>query len=142
MEVKILTEEIFMADMVNHPAHYNQGKREVIEEMRILFGDLAVAEFCRLSAYKYIRRADYKGHKEEDLKKAEWYMDYVDRLTGIIDDDDFEDDDDFLKYTFEMPHGKSIDVDAIEELTKKIDKMQAELAKYKLDEDRDPNLEA
>jgi hypothetical protein len=80
MEVKILTEETFMADMVNHPSHYNQGKREVIEEMRLLFGDIAVKYFCNLSAYKYIRRADYKGNKEQDLAKAEWYMDYVAKM--------------------------------------------------------------
>ena len=67
-------------EMVNHPSHYNQGKREVIEEMRLMFGDSAVADFCRLSAYKYIRRADYKGKKEEDLAKAEWYMDYLDKM--------------------------------------------------------------
>lgn len=67
-------------DMVNHPSHYNQGKREVIEEMRLMFGDSAVADFCRLSAYKYMRRADYKGKKEEDLAKAEWYMDYLDKM--------------------------------------------------------------
>lgn len=72
-----------MADMVNHPSHYNQGKREVIEEMRLLFGDYAVECFCKLSAYKYIRRADYKGHKEEDLKKAEWYMDYIADLKSL-----------------------------------------------------------
>ena len=67
-------------DMVNHPNHYNQGKRETIEEMRLMFGDSAVADFCRLSAYKYMRRADYKGKKEEDLAKAEWYMDYLDKM--------------------------------------------------------------
>jgi hypothetical protein len=67
-------------DMVNHPNHYNQGKRETIEEMRLMFGDQAVADFCRLSAYKYMRRADYKGKKEEDLAKAEWYMDYLDKM--------------------------------------------------------------
>lgn len=72
-----------MADMVNHPSHYNQGKREVIEEMRILFGDYAVECFCKLSAYKYIRRADYKGNKEQDLKKAEWYMDYIAKLDHL-----------------------------------------------------------
>lgn len=64
-------------EMVDHPKHYNTGKREVIEEMRILFGDEAVMNFCKLNAYKYIRRADHKGKKEEDLKKAEWYMDYL-----------------------------------------------------------------
>ena len=67
-------------DMVNHPDHYNQGKRETIEEMRLMFGDSAVADFCRLSAYKYMRRADHKGKKEEDLAKAEWYMDYLDKM--------------------------------------------------------------
>lgn len=72
-----------MADMVNHPSHYNQGKREVIEEMRILFGDYAVECFCKLSAYKYIRRADYKGNKEQDLRKAEWYMDYIAKLDHL-----------------------------------------------------------
>lgn len=69
-----------MAEWVNHPNHYNQGKRETIEEMRLMFGDQAVADFCRLSAYKYMRRADYKGKKEEDLAKAEWYMDYLDKM--------------------------------------------------------------
>lgn len=69
-------------EMVDHPQHYNTGKREVIEEMRILFGDEQVAAFCKLNAYKYLRRADYKGKKEEDLKKAEWYIDYVAKLGG------------------------------------------------------------
>lgn len=74
--------EVKHKEMVNHPHHYNTGKREVIEEMRILFGDEAVMNFCKLNAYKYIRRADHKGKKEEDLKKAEWYMDYAAKLGG------------------------------------------------------------
>lgn len=78
--IKIDNLEPPTGDMVNHPSHYNQGKREVIEEMRLMFGDEAVANFCRLSAYKYMRRADYKGKKEEDLAKAEWYMDYLDKM--------------------------------------------------------------
>ena len=69
-------------EMVNHPSHYNQGKREVIEEMRILFGDEAVESFCRLNAYKYMRRAEFKGNKKEDLEKAEWYMDYIEKMRG------------------------------------------------------------
>lgn len=74
-----------MADNVNHPSHYNQGKREVIEEMRLMFGVHEVMSFCKLNAYKYMRRADYKGNKEEDMKKAEWYMDYLDKLTQELD---------------------------------------------------------
>lgn len=69
-------------EMVDHPSHYNQGKREVIEEMRILFGDEAVESFCRLNAYKYMRRAEFKGNKKEDLDKADWYMDYLEMMRG------------------------------------------------------------
>ena len=67
-------------DMVNHPSHYNQFKREVIDEMRLIFGDEAVKIFCKLNAYKYIRRADFKGQKEQDLAKAEWYMDEIEKI--------------------------------------------------------------
>lgn len=79
---KIPGTEVEHKEMVDHPKHYNTGKREVIEEMRILFGDEQVAAFCKLNAYKYLRRADYKGKKEEDLKKAEWYIDYAAKLRG------------------------------------------------------------
>lgn len=65
---------------VNHPSHYNQGKYEVIEEMRLLFGDEQVKSFCRLNAYKYQMRANYKGKKEEDLAKADWYLTYIEKM--------------------------------------------------------------
>lgn len=74
--------EVEHKEMVDHPQHYNMGKREVIEEMRILFGDEAVESFCRLNAYKYLRRAEFKGNKKEDLDKAEWYMDYLEIMRG------------------------------------------------------------
>lgn len=60
---------------VDHPAHY-QGKRECIEVMRALFGDRAVMDFCKLNSYKYRFRAD-KKNGDEDIKKAEWYEDYL-----------------------------------------------------------------
>lgn len=60
-------------DNVNHPAHY-QGKHECIDEMISLFGIDAVIGFCKCNVYKYRYRAD-KKNGEEDLKKAEWYID-------------------------------------------------------------------
>lgn len=60
---------------VDHPAHY-QGKHECIEVMRVLFGDRAVMDFCKLNSYKYRFRAD-KKNGAEDIKKAEWYEDYL-----------------------------------------------------------------
>lgn len=62
-------------DAVNHPKHY-QGKHECIEIMRAMFGDEAVKSFCRCNSFKYRFRADAKN-KAEDIKKAEWYEDYL-----------------------------------------------------------------
>ena len=74
-----------MNDKVNHPSHY-QGKHEGIEVMRVMFGDEAVKGFCKCNAYKYRFRAGKKGSAEEDIKKAEWYEDYLILLEkgGII----------------------------------------------------------
>lgn len=62
---------------VDHPQHYGHGQFETIEEMRIMFGDEAVRSFCILNAYKYKARAQYKGNAKEDLRKANWYLNYV-----------------------------------------------------------------
>ena len=60
-------------EKVNHPAHY-QGKHECIDEMVALFGVDAVIDFCKCNVHKYrYRAADKNG--QEDLDKADWYMD-------------------------------------------------------------------
>ena len=62
-----------MSDTVNHPAHYNQGKIEVIE-----FIEDKGLNFHLGNAVKYISRAGRKGGMEkyvEDLQKAKWYID-------------------------------------------------------------------
>lgn len=67
-------------EMVNHPSHYQQnGRRECIEEMRLMFGDEAVKQWCILTAYKYRYRAGLKesNSAEQDHAKAEWYLDYA-----------------------------------------------------------------
>lgn len=60
---------------VNHPAHYS-GPHECIDVMRAMFGDEAVKAFCRCNAFKYRFRAARKNG-EEDIKKAEWYENYL-----------------------------------------------------------------
>ena len=72
-------------EMVNHPAHYNQGKYECIDEMIALFGEEAVKDFCRCNVYKYKYRADMKNG-EQDQRKAEWYMDKLMELEGNEDE--------------------------------------------------------
>ena len=65
-----------MNDNVNHPSHYNEGKIECIEYIKDKFTDEELYGFCIGNAIKYITRAEHKGKKEEDLKKAIWYIDY------------------------------------------------------------------
>lgn len=65
-------------DNVNHPNHY-QGTKECIEVMEYLFGTDAVKSFCRCNSFKYRFRAEKKEGTtmQEDLKKAEWYENYL-----------------------------------------------------------------
>lgn len=59
---------------VNHPKHYNQGSIECIDAMIAAFGKEEVKSFCKLNAFKYIWRANYKNNAKEDLDKAVWYL--------------------------------------------------------------------
>ena len=60
-------------DNVNHPNHYNTNKYECIDEMVAVFGVEDVKAFCKCNAWKYRYRSDAKNG-EEDLKKADWYL--------------------------------------------------------------------
>ena len=54
---------------INHPAHYNTGKFEVIDVIE----DWKLG-FNLGNAIKYIARSDHKRNKLEDLKKSLWYL--------------------------------------------------------------------
>lgn len=58
-------------DAVKHPAHYTDGKIEVID-----FIEDKGFDFCLGNAIKYISRAGKKDpdKKIEDLQKAIWYI--------------------------------------------------------------------
>ena len=58
-----------MSDGVNHPAHYNAGKIEVID-----FIEDQQLCFHAGNVVKYVARAPHKGRELEDLKKAAWYL--------------------------------------------------------------------
>ena len=59
---------------IDHPAHYNHGKFETIDEIKMMLSHEQYIGFLKGNIWKYIRRAPYKGHEEEDLKKADWYL--------------------------------------------------------------------
>lgn len=67
-------------DMVNHPAHYKQGRFEtieLIEEITKGYKDGYVA-YCVGNALKYLARAPFKHESpEEDLSKAKKYLEFA-----------------------------------------------------------------
>jgi hypothetical protein len=56
-------------EMVNHPDHYQGNNFEVID----IIEDYELG-FSLGNAIKYILRADKKGARKQDLKKAIWYI--------------------------------------------------------------------
>lgn len=65
-----------MSEQVNHPSHYNRGDIECIDAMESAFGPSAVADFCKINAFKYIWRAGEKAGNSEvqDIEKSIWYL--------------------------------------------------------------------
>lgn len=66
------------ADNVNRPAHYTKGSIEtilVIEDVTQFYP--AHEAYCIGNVIRYISRAVHKGNKQEDLEKAQWYLDRI-----------------------------------------------------------------
>lgn len=63
------TDKSTFEDVVNKPKHYNVGLEpiEAIESWKLGY-NLG-------NVIKYVARADHKGKRLEDLKKARWYLD-------------------------------------------------------------------
>lgn len=61
-------------DAIKHPLHYNNRKFECWDEMEAIFGKEAVLTFCKLNVWKYRYRAGTKGSMEDDMAKADRYM--------------------------------------------------------------------
>ena len=69
-----------LAEAVNHPSHYNDGKIEVID-----FIEDKGLGFCLGNAVKYISRAGKKDKSKEaeDIKKAIWYLNRYLKQLGV-----------------------------------------------------------
>lgn len=65
-------------DPVNHPAHYTVGGVETID-----FIEAKGLGYHLGNVIKYVTRADHKGQKLEDLKKAQWYLNRAIEQTRI-----------------------------------------------------------
>ena len=73
-------------DNINHPAHYNTGKYELIDVMVETQGVDVVKNFCICNAFKYIYRHRFKNGVE-DIKKAIWYLNKYVELNELTTDE-------------------------------------------------------
>lgn len=64
-------------DNVNHPKHYNFRDHECLDEMLAVFGINDVIAFCKCNAWKYRYRAGSKGSYDEDMRKADFYINKI-----------------------------------------------------------------
>lgn len=64
-------------DSVNHPSHYTQGGKEVIEIIQEVCSIDEFVGYCKGNILKYLARRNFKGFYKQDLQKANWYLDYL-----------------------------------------------------------------
>lgn len=61
-------------DVVREPSHYKHGTFETIDEMLLVFGPQKTYDYCIVTAWKYRSRAPFKGKPEQDMEKANRYL--------------------------------------------------------------------
>lgn len=70
-----------VSDMINHPSHYKQFSREVIDTMQGMSTPEEFKGYLKLNAVKYLSR--YQGKNGvEDLEKAIWYINKLKEVLG------------------------------------------------------------
>lgn len=79
-----------MTDVVNKPLHYNTGAIECIEAIRASMSPLEFRGYLKGNVLKYMWRYNYKGKPTEDVAKANWYLNYLQKelANGPIEVDD------------------------------------------------------
>jgi len=70
---------------VNHPQHYNNYSKEVIDMMVDIFGEEDTIKFCEMNAFKYRMRMGTKPGNDinQDLEKEKWYLNKADELRRV-----------------------------------------------------------
>ena len=69
-------------DAVNSPSHYKQGGIECIEAIKASMSHLEFLGYLKGNCQKYIWRYKHKGNEKQDLAKAKWYLERLEREVG------------------------------------------------------------
>lgn len=73
-------------EMVNHPTHYNNYEKEVIDMIESIWGTYMAAMWCEITAFKYRMRMGTKpGNSiDQDINKERWYLNKAAELKSKI----------------------------------------------------------
>ena len=74
-------------EMVNHPDHYNNYDKEVIDMIEAIWGTEKAAIWCEITAFKYRMRMGTKPDNDiaQDIKKEKWYLNKFKELKSKYD---------------------------------------------------------
>jgi len=64
-------------DPVNLPAHYRSGSIECIDYLKDNLSHEAFCGYLEGNVKKYLHRYRHKGKPVQDLQKAQWYLNYL-----------------------------------------------------------------
>lgn len=68
---------------VHDPDHYTVGGYEAIDVMRAKLTRQEFIGALKFNILKYTMRANYKGHHDQDMRKAAWY---ATKLVEVLDE--------------------------------------------------------
>jgi hypothetical protein len=74
-----------MVDLVNRPPHYLVGGLEAIDIIKSRLSQEEYQGYLKGNHLKYILRYPFKDNPEQDLEKAEWY---INKLREATKDED------------------------------------------------------
>lgn len=72
-------------DPVRKPEHYRQGGIEAIDAIEASMPPAEFQGYCKGNVLKYLWRYRYKGKPEQDLLKAQWYLERLVESVKKID---------------------------------------------------------
>ena len=59
---------------VNNPMHYTVGGYEAIDVIKAKLSPEEYRGWCKGNALKYLMRANYKGHHDQDCEKSQFFI--------------------------------------------------------------------
>jgi len=69
-------------DVINNPSHYKVGGYEAIDVIKAKLTPEEYRGYCKGNVLKYVMRANYKEHHDQDCEKARYYME---ELNGSLE---------------------------------------------------------